>query len=102
MELKQIRKIVVNPKYEPPVGAVHLKGCLYQITWYSDISYKDLVVKLIRKKYSADDELAILRQRDTKPDEFSAYNDFVESCKSQAKAFVEEREAYKNQSVTES
>lgn len=47
--------------------------------------YEDEVNKLIREKYSLNDELAILRQRDTKPDEFKAYNDYVEECKAKAK-----------------
>ena len=51
------------------------------------IPYEQRVVDRIRLKYSVDDELAILRQRDTKPDEFIAYHDFVEKIK------AEEREA---------
>ena len=47
--------------------------------------YEDEVNRLIRLKYSLSDELAILRQRDTKPDEFKAYNDYVEECKAKAK-----------------
>ena len=47
------------------------------------IPYEQRVVDRIRLKYSVDDELAILRQRDTKPDEFIAYNDFVESIKAE-------------------
>lgn len=47
--------------------------------------YEDEVNRLIRLKYSLNDELAILRQRDTKPDEFKAYNDYVEECKAKAK-----------------
>ena len=47
------------------------------------IPYEQRVVDRIRLKYSVDDELAILRQRDTKPDEFIAYNDFVEEIKAQ-------------------
>jgi hypothetical protein len=43
--------------------------------------YKDRVIELVREKYSVDDELAILRQRDSKIDEFNAYNSFVESVK---------------------
>lgn len=48
--------------------------------------YKQRVIELIREHYSNDDELAILRQRDVKPEEFAEYNDFVESCKEQARA----------------
>ena len=47
------------------------------------IPYEQRVVDRIRLKYSVDDELAILRQRDTKPDEFIAYNDFVERIKAE-------------------
>jgi hypothetical protein len=47
--------------------------------------YKDRVIELVREEYSVDDELAILRQRDTKIDEFNTYNLFVEECKSQAR-----------------
>ena len=47
--------------------------------------YEDEVNRLIRLKYSLSEELAILRQRDTKPDEFKAYNDYVEECKAKAK-----------------
>ena len=47
--------------------------------------YKESVVSAIRQKYSVDDELAILRQRDTKPEEFKEYFDFVESVKTRLK-----------------
>ncbi|MBR5011144.1 MAG: hypothetical protein IKY12_01150 [Clostridia bacterium] len=43
--------------------------------------YKERVVSRIREKYSVDDEIAILRQRYTKPEEFSRYNAFVEGIK---------------------
>ena len=48
-------------------------------------SYEDLVISKIRKKYTLDEELAILRQRDTKPKEFADYNDYCEACKQSAK-----------------
>ena len=47
--------------------------------------YPNQVEKLIRRRYSLSDELAILRQRDTKPDEFEAYNTYVEACKAEVK-----------------
>ena len=52
------------------------------------IPYEQRVVDRIRLKYSVDDELAILRQRDTKPDEFIAYHDFVERIKAEEKEAV--------------
>lgn len=48
-------------------------------------TYEQRVQQSIRERYSVDDELAILRQRDTKPDEFAAYFEYAEQCKAQAK-----------------
>ena len=47
--------------------------------------YSNLVVRYIREKYSQDDEFAILRQRDSKPEKFEEYNSFCEECKNKAK-----------------
>jgi hypothetical protein len=48
--------------------------------------YKSTINNRIRERYSLDDELSILRQRDTKPEEFAAYNAYVEQCKAEVKA----------------
>lgn len=48
-------------------------------------SYGEKVVSLIREKYSLDEELAIQRQRDTKPEEFQEYFNYCEECKAKAK-----------------
>lgn len=48
-------------------------------------TYAQLVSDYIREKYSIDDELAILRQRDEKPDEYAAYYAYAEECKAKAK-----------------
>lgn len=50
------------------------------------IPYEQRVVNRIRAVYSVDDELAILRQRDTKPEEFAEYNTFVEKIKEEERA----------------
>ena len=47
------------------------------------LPYEERVVSRIRAIYSVDDELAILRQRDTKPEEFAEYNRIVESIKAE-------------------
>lgn len=47
--------------------------------------YEREIVNRIRAKYSVNQELALLRQRDTKPAEFEEYNAFVEKCKSDVK-----------------
>ncbi len=51
-----------------------------------DRLYENLIIKEIRKRYSVNQELAILRQRDVKPEEFAKYNAFVEECKAKIKA----------------
>lgn len=48
-------------------------------------SYEEQVVSMIRERYSADDELALLRQRDTKPEEFEQYFNYCEECKAKIK-----------------
>ena len=50
------------------------------------LSYEELVAQKIRLRYSMNDELAILRQRDTKPTEFAEYNSYCEACKAESKA----------------
>ena len=50
------------------------------------IPYEQRVVNRIREVYSIDDELAILRQRDSKPEEFAEYNAFVEKVKAEERA----------------
>ena len=50
------------------------------------IPYEQRVVSRIRERYSVDDELAILRQRESKPEEFAEYNAFVEAIKLEERA----------------
>lgn len=47
--------------------------------------YPDAVVKMIREKYTVDDELSILRQKDIKAEQFTEYFNFVEECKRKAR-----------------
>ena len=48
-------------------------------------TYGATVDALIREKYSESEELAIQRQRDSKPATFAEYNEFCESCKDKAR-----------------
>lgn len=52
--------------------------------------YGNQVNDLIRRRYSLSEELAILRQKDEKPDEYRAYFAFCEECKSKAKVELEQ------------
>ena len=54
----------------------------------NQIEYENKIVAEIRKKYTVNQELAILRQRDTKPEEFAEYNEYVESCKAKVKSEI--------------
>ncbi len=57
----------------------------------SQIDYGETVNGLIRRKYTLSEELAILRQRDTKSEEFEAYNAYAESCKEEAILLIEKQ-----------
>lgn len=68
--------------YEEPIKPIE-----QEIT--KEEKYQNLVVSLIREKYSINDELAILRQRDEKPQEYQEYYAYCEECKAKAKAEIE-------------
>ena len=76
-----MKKLIVNE--ENPNGII-----VEVEDTFEPIPYEQRVVSRIRERYSVDDELAILRQRESKPDEFAEYNAFVEKIKE------EERNGY--------
>ena len=59
-------------------------------------TYETYVEKLIREKYTVSDELAILRQRDSKPEKFAEYNAFCEDCKVKSREFMKSLEIHNN------
>lgn len=52
---------------------------------YNQQRYENLVESKIRQRYTLSQELAILRQRDTKQDEYQEYFNYCEACKAEAK-----------------
>ena len=54
----------------------------------TDEAYAALVNGLIRRRYSLSAELAVLRQRDEKPEEFSAFHAYAEACKAEARTLI--------------
>ena len=48
--------------------------------------YEDMIVRKIRLRYNLNQELAILHQRDKKPEKAKAYDEYVERCKVEVKA----------------
>ena len=51
---------------------------------YDQALYENSVESKIRQRYSLSQELAILRQRESKKDEYQAYYDYCEACKAEA------------------
>lgn len=47
--------------------------------------YHGLVEEKIRARYTVGEELAIVRQRDRKPQEFAEYDAYCDECKREAK-----------------
>ena len=86
-------KIVeIDDKYADCVASDFNQDLSFSIDKYKSrketeakIEYETKIVSLIRKKYNINQELAILRQRDAKPQEFAEYNEYVEQCKEQVK-----------------
>ena len=85
-------KIEIDDKYADCVASDFNEDLSFSIDKYKSrketeakIEYETKIVSLIRKKYSVNQELAILRQRDVKPQEFAEYNEYVEQCKRQVK-----------------
>ena len=50
-----------------------------------DLLYPEYVSHLIHEKYSINTELALLRQMNSKPEDFAEYNAFAEQCKAKAR-----------------
>ena len=57
-----------------------------EIAKQKQVRYENLVEQYIRERYSLSNELAILRQANTKVEEFNSYNLYAEECKARAKA----------------
>lgn len=52
-------------------------------------SRESFIAWMIHTRYSVDDEISILRQKDSKPEKFESYNEFVEECKSRVSELFE-------------
>lgn len=95
VEVSRPRSLVYNGStYVPPKNDI-LIAAGYEIreveipepTPYQP-TYEERVVELIRQRYTIDDELRNIRMRDTDPDTFNEYYQYVEECKLQAKEEV--------------
>lgn len=52
----------------------------------------DLVGALIGQRYSINDQIGLLRQQDTKADEYAAFNAFANECVAKVNAWFDEME----------
>lgn len=85
-------KVEIDDKYSDCQASDFDEDLIFSIEKYNvrkqkqdNDEYENKVVALIRQKYNVNQELAILRQRDAKPQEFVEYNEYVEQCKEQVK-----------------
>ena len=67
---------------------------------FDETAYKAAVERLIRERYTVADELGILRQRDTKPEEYAEYYAYAEACKEEAKTQMLAEHARANAGVS--
>lgn len=56
---------------------------------YLGMSYGEITNILIREKYSESEEFSLLRQKETKPEEYAMYDEFCEACKAKARKLTE-------------
>lgn len=85
-------KVEIDDKYSDCIGVDFNEDLTFNVEKYNarkqkenEIEYENKIINKIRQRYSINQELAILRQRDIKPEEFAEYNEYVEQCKSEAK-----------------
>lgn len=88
-EIKETPAIPIKEAYDEYEDIkVYIPYTTEQLAERKQQKYEDRVVELLRKKYSLNQELAILRQRDEKPEEYQAYHDYAEQCKATAKSEI--------------
>ena len=81
-------KIYDNGIYREMTEEEIAQQIVEQKKYLQSFNYGELVDSYIREKYSLSAELSILRQRDTKPEEFEEYNAYAEQCKVKAKEIL--------------
>ena len=85
---KEYKTVLVTPAVEPKEAWDEYEDIQVYIPYTQEelqAQYENYVNTLIREKYTLSQELAILRQRDSKPEEYAAYNAYCEMCKAEAK-----------------
>lgn len=65
------------------------------------ISREQMVAKVINTRYSIDEQIALLRQKDAKPEEYEAFYAFAEKVKADVKKEYARYAATENASANE-
>lgn len=68
------------------LAAMKSEACRAEAEYWNTVNYSEAVDAEIRKKYSASQEFAILRQKDEKPEEYATYYAYCEECKEYVKS----------------
>ena len=86
-------KKFVNGEYveltQEEIAEMELQQQEAEKEYWSNIIYDEAVNAEIRKRYTKSQEFSILRQKAEKPDEYTEYFTYCESCK----AYVKEQKA---------
>lgn len=77
------RVLIANKYVDIEINAEEVKQA--EREHWANIDYDEAVNAEIRKRYTESQEFAILRQKDEKPEEYRAYYDYCETCKSYVK-----------------
>lgn len=73
-----------------PSAEIEGWGTITEASFVYGSNYDENVAAAVALRYSFADELALQRQRDSKPDDFAEYNDFCEACKAVAREIAKE------------
>lgn len=87
-----MKKIINGIKIEltpEEISALQAAQAEAERAYWLNTSYDELVDTEIRKRYTASQEFAILRQKDEKPEEYAAYYAYCEECKAYVKTQME-------------
>ena len=92
---KDVKWIVDQPFIEPKPEVKEVEEIQLYIPFtaeeqarYDQAKYESLVDSMIRRRYTLSQELAILRQKETKEEEYQAYFGYCEVCKAEAKQLL--------------
>ena len=79
---------IVRDMTDEEIAMVRAENERVEREYWSMVSYGDAVDAEIRRRYSVSEEFSILRQRDEKPEEYSAYYVYCEECKVHVKEMM--------------